>query len=552
MKRLASSIVLLLAPLAAADSKGIVVSVSPPANRVGDEVLARGGNGVDAAVAVGFALAVTWPEAGNIGGGGFMLIRPAGAKSEPVVIDYRETAPAAATKNLFVKHGKKPHLTVGVPGSVAGLALAHARFGKLPWKSLVEPAVKLAEGGFAIDKALADSLNAVLRRAKAYPELGRVYGAETGRWNPGDRLVQKDLARTLKRIAERGPDGFYKGETAKLLIEEMEAHGGLITQGDLTGYKAKQRKPIHGTYRGYDVYAPPPPSSGGICLVEMLNILETFDLKKHPRYSAQTLHLMTEAMRRAYRDRAAYLGDQDFVKNPAHLSTKEYAKGLAAGIDPKKATPSEALAGEIRLAEEKSSTTHYSVLDAAGMAVSTTTTLEDSFGSKVVVRGAGFLLNNEMTDFNHVPGVTTRKGQVGTEPNQIAPGKRMLSSMTPTILVKDGRPALITGSPGGRTIINTVLNVVVNVVDYDMPLREAVDAPRMHHQWFPDQLGLESTTWDKHTKAIARLGEMGHRMQRVRAQGDAHSIWYNPKEGKFEGVRDGRRQGRSYLSGPGA
>jgi gamma-glutamyltranspeptidase/glutathione hydrolase len=535
---------LLLAPLAAAGPKGIVVSVSPPANRVGDEVLARGGNAVDAAVAVGFALAVTWPEAGNIGGGGFMVVRPAGAKSEPVVIDYRETAPAAATKDLFVKHGRKPHLTVGVPGSVAGLATAHAKFGKLPWKSLVEPAVKLAEDGFAIDQPLAGSINAALRRAKEFPELRRVFGKGEGTWKAGDRLVQKDLARTLKRIADGGSDGFYKGETADLLAKEMKAGGGLITKDDLAGYKAKERAPVHGTYRGFDVYAPPPPSSGGVCLVEMLNILENFDLKKHPRYSAETLHLMAEAMRRAYRDRAAHLGDQDFVKNPAHLTSKEYAKKLAAGIDLKRATPSESLAGEIKLAEEKIDTTHYSVLDASGMAVSTTTTLEESFGSKVVVRGGGFLLNNEMTDFNTRPGETNRRGQVGTEPNLIAPGKRMLSSMTPTILVKGGKPVLITGSPGGRTIINTVLGVVVNVVDSEMPLREAVDAPRMHQQWFPDRVQLEASAWEKHAEAVARLEKLGHRVLKVRAQGDAHSIWYNVRKGEYEGAMDLRRAGR--------
>jgi gamma-glutamyltranspeptidase/glutathione hydrolase len=542
MNRLAFSLLLLL-PLAA-PAQGVVVSVSPPASRAGEAALAKGGNAVDAAVAVGFVLAVTWPEAGNIGGGGFMLVREPGAKAEPVVFDYREVAPAAATPDLFVKHGRKPHLTVGVPGSVAGLASAHARYGKLPWKDLVLPAVKLAEDGFVIDGWLAGSLNNALRRGKAFAELRRVYGKKDGQWAAGDKLVQPELARTLRLIAEKGPDGFYKGEIAARIVKEMAAGGGLITREDLEKYTAKVRKPIHGTYRGYDLYGPPPPSSGGICLVEMLNILGTFDLRTHKRYSGEALHLMAEAMRRAYCDRARYLGDGDFVKLPGHLTSKDHARKLARGIDPGKATPSESLAPDIALVDEKKSTTHYSIVDGSGMAVSTTTTLENSFGSKVVVPGAGFLLNNEMTDFNPRPGVTTRAGAIGTPPNLIAPGKRMLSSMTPTLVLKDGKVVLVTGSPGGRTIINTVLCVVVNVLDYGMPLGEAIDAPRMHHQWFPDRIQLEARAFDKHPEAVRALEKMGHRVTKVRAQGDAHSIWLNPKTGRYEGAIDPRRAGR--------
>jgi gamma-glutamyltranspeptidase / glutathione hydrolase len=526
--------------------QAVAVSVSPPANKVGADVLQRGGNAVDAAVAVGFALAVTWPEAGNIGGGGFMLIRPAGKGAEPVVIDYRETAPAAATRDTFVKHGKKAYLTVGTPGTVAGLYLAHKKYGKLAWKDLVAPAVKLAEDGFAIDDALARSLNRGLLRSVGCPEMRRVYGkADKSAWKAGDKLVQKDLAKTLKVIAAKGADGFYKGEVAEVLVKEMKAGGGLITAKDLQGYAAKVRKPVHGTYRGHDVYAPPPPSSGGVCLVQMLNVLETFDLKKHGRFSAKTLHLMAEAMRRAYLDRARHLGDQDFVKVPPELTSKGYAKKLAKSIDLTKATASDALAKDIPLADEKPHTTHYSVIDAAGMAVSTTTTLEDSFGAKIVVRGAGFLLNNEMTDFNPRPGVTTRAGQIGTKPNEIAPGKRMLSSMTPTIVVKDGKVVLITGSPGGRTIINTVLCVVLNVVEFGLPLREAVEAPRMHMQWLPDRVQVEEKTLDKHAAEVKKLGAMGHKVMKVRVQGDAHSIWRDPKTGKYQGVMDPRRAGRA-------
>ncbi|MBY0231934.1 MAG: gamma-glutamyltransferase, partial [Gemmataceae bacterium] len=428
-----------------------VVSVSGPASDAGRAVLAVGGNAVDAAVATGFALAVAWPEAGNIGGGGFMLVRPAGKEAEPVVIDYRETAPASATKDLFATGIRSPYDTVAVPGSVAGLALAHKRFGKLAWADLLAPAIKLAEDGVPVDDALAGSLNAVLRKKSGNAELRRVFGKEGG-WKKGDTLKQPDLARTLKRLAEKGAKDFYEGDTAALLVKEMKP--GLITAADLKGYEAKVRKPVRGTYRGHDVYAPPPPSSGGVCLVQMLNILESFDLKKDGRFSPATLHRMAEAMRRAYADRASHLGDG--VEVPAHLTSKEYGKKLAASIG-EKATPSEKVAPEIELADEKPSTTHYSIIDAAGMAVSTTTTLEDSFGSRIVVKGAGFVLNNEMTDFNPRPGVTTRSGRIGTGPNLIAPGKRMLSSMCPTLVVKDGRAVLVTGSPGGRTIINTVV-----------------------------------------------------------------------------------------------
>jgi gamma-glutamyltranspeptidase/glutathione hydrolase len=543
MKRTLVGVVVLLLPGLAA-GKGVVVSVSPPASTVGQAILAKGGTAVDAAVAVGFALAVTWPEAGNIGGGGFMLVRPAGPTSAPVLIDFRETAPAAAKQDLFVKHGRKPYLTVGVPGSVAGLVLAHGKFGKLPWKDLVAPAVTLAEEGFVIDGALAGSLHRALAGGKDFAELNRVYGKPGGgRWQSGDRLVQKELGRTLRRIAEKGVDGFYRGETAELLAREMKAGGGLITTADLAGYRAKERQPSHGTYRGHDVYCPPVPSSGA-CLVLMLHALETFDLKKEGRYSARTLHLMTEVMRRAYADRARYLGDPDFVKVPDRLVLKEYARKLAASIDATKATPSAAVARDIKLTPEKESTTHYSIVDAAGMAVSTTTTLEASFGSKVVVRGAGFLLNNEMTDFNPRPGVTTRTGLIGTAANLIAPGKRMLSSMTPTIVVKDGKVVLITGSPGGRTIVNTVLEVVLNVLEFDMPLRQAVDAARMHHQWFPDRLQVEERLMTEHPKAIEALREMGHRVMKVRWQGDAHSIGLDGKSGRYVGAQDRRRAGR--------
>jgi gamma-glutamyltranspeptidase/glutathione hydrolase len=522
----------------------MVVAVSPPGADVGLAVLKRGGNAVDAAVATAFAMAVTYPAAGNIGGGGFMVVFPGGGR-QPVVIDYREMAPAAATRTMYKKDDAiYSAKAVGVPGTVRGLALAHRRFGRLPWKEVVLPAVHLAEDGFLIDDSLADSLNWIVGSSDGFPELQRVLGKNRGKdsWQAGDRLVQKDLGRTLRLIAEQGADAFYKGPVAELIAAEMKRDDGLITREDLARYRAHVRAPIHGTFRGYDVYGPPPPSSGGTCLVEMLNILENFDLKKLGRYSPETLHLMTEAMRRAYCDRARYLGDSDFVKIPAFLTTKEYAKKLAASIDLKKATRSEDLARDIPLAKEGDNTTHFSVIDRDGMAVSNTYTLERSYGSRIVVRGAGFVLNNEMMDFNWFPGITTRHGTIGTPANQIAPGKRMLSSQTPTIVARNGKVVLLTGSPGSRTIINTVLCVVLNVVEFGMDVRQAVDAPRQHHPWFPDYLSFEGA--GDYPEAVKKLRAMGHHVGGGH-QGDAHSIWVDPKTGLYQGAADSRINGKA-------
>lgn len=522
---------------------GMVVAVSPPGALVGRDILLKGGNAVDAAVATAFAMAVTYPAAGNIGGGGFMVIHPADGR-EPVVIDYRETAPAAASKTMFKKTDSiYSHKAVGVPGTVRGMALAHARFGKLPWKDLILPAVKLAEEGFVLDSTLAWSLNSAAGSAGKFPEIAHVLGKNDGKdnWEAGDRLVQKDLGRTLRLIANDGPDAFYKGPIAELLVAEMKSGDGLITRADLANYTARERKPIHGTFRGHDVYGPPPPSSGGTCLVEMLNILENFDLKKKGRWSPETLHLIIETMKRVYCDRARHLGDQDFVKIPAELLSKEYAKKLAHSIDLNKATPSESLAPDIKIKEEGDSTTHFSVIDNDGMAVANTYTLERSYGSGIVVKGAGFLLNNEMMDFNWFPGVTARDGTIGTEANQIAPGKRMLSSQTPTIVAKNGKVVLVTGSPGSRTIINTSLQVVLNVIEFDMDIRSAVDAPRLHHQWLPDRVRFEGS--GTYPEAMARLRALGHTVVGTR-QGDAHSIWVNPKTGAYVGAEDRRIVGK--------
>jgi gamma-glutamyltranspeptidase/glutathione hydrolase len=526
-------------------SAGMAVSVSRPASEVGAALLARGGNAVDAAVATAFALAVTWPEAGNLGGGGFMVIQPAPDRGDAVVIDYRETAPAAATKDMFARGKVSPYLMVGTPGTVRGLGLAHKRFGRLPWKDVVLPAVKLAEEGFAINGPLAASLNGVLRRAPDNAELQRVYGKDGGKgaWQAGDRLVQPDLARTLRRLAEEGADAFYQGPLADLLVAEMKAGGGLITRDDLAHYQARERAPIRGTFRGYEIIAPPPPSSGGVALLEMLHMLETFDLKKQGRWSPETLHVLIEAQRRAYRDRARWLGDADFTPLPQQLLDKEYAQKLARGIDLKKATPSAELAGDIPLAGEGQQTTHFSVLDGDGMAVSNTYTLENGFGGRIVVRGAGYLLNDEMGDFNPQPGVTDRTGRIGTPPNLVAPGKRMLSSMTPVIVRRNGKVVLVTGSPGGRTIINTVLCVVLNVLEFDMPLRDAVAAPRLHHQWFPDVVHLEPALSREHPETVEAIRKMGHQIARPTQQGDAHSIFVEPGTGKILGEADRRRDG---------
>ncbi len=521
---------------------GMVVSVSAPASDIGLTILKKGGSSVDAAVAVAFALAVTYPEAGNIGGGGFMVVHP--PKAKPAVIDYRETAPAAAAKNMYPKGADRyGHKVIGTPGTVRGLALAHEKFGKLPWKTLVIPSVRLAEGGFILDKHVAGSLNQILSKTKENAEFQRVFANKQGSpWKEGDRLVQPDLAKTLRLIAEKGPDEFYQGSISGQIVAEMKSGGGLITKQDLANYHAEVRKPIHGTYRGYDVYGAPPPSSGGVCLVEMLNVLENANLKKLGRYSPQTYHLMIETMRRAYCDRARYLGDPKFTTIPKHLLTKQYAQKLFRDINSKKATPSVTLAPNIPIAEEGTNTTHFSIIDKDGMAVSNTYTLERRYGSRVVVKGAGFLLNNEMLDFNWHPGYTDRKGFIGTKPNLIAPGKKMLSSQSPTIVAKDGKVFLVTGSPGGRTIINTVLCMVVNTIDFQMNVRQAVEAPRFHHQWFPDKAYLEKKGATE--TLVKQLKSMGHQIQLLPSQGDAHSIRVDPKTGFYFGAADKRRSGK--------
>jgi gamma-glutamyltranspeptidase / glutathione hydrolase len=529
-------------------SHGAVVSVSAQASRVGLQTLERGGYAVDAAVATAFALAVTYPAAGNIGGGGYMLVVPALKGAEGTVFDFRETAPAAARRDMFVaKDSRTPHRRVGVPGTVSGLALAHSRHGRLPWRDLVMPAVELARDGFELDAAVAAELNKVLVKSdkSQFAELHRVFGRAGGTaWSAGDRLVQGELAAVLARIAEQGAAAFHTGKTADLIIREMQRGGGLVTAADLADYRPVVRKPLRSTYRDCEILSVPPSSSGGTTLALALNMLETFDVRSQGRWSSDTLHLMIESMKRAYRDRAAYLGDPSATLIREKLLDKKYARQLAATIDRKRATPSGVLAGEIPIAAEGEHTTHLSVVDSDGTAVSMTYTLESLFGSRVVVTGGGFLLNDEMNDFNWLPGITTSKGRIGTAPNQIAPGKRMLSSMCPTVVRRDGKTLLITGSPGGRTIVNTVFCIIVNVVDYEMDVREAVDAPRLHHQWLPDEVRIEPTLAEEHGEAIDALVQLGHAFAEKRErQGDAHTIRIDPKTGEIQAAADRRTSG---------
>ncbi|BAH39377.1 MAG TPA: gamma-glutamyltransferase [Gemmatimonas aurantiaca] len=531
-------------PKAAVEApRGMVVSASAIASDVGRNVLAAGGNAVDAAIATGFALAVTYPTAGNIGGGGFMVIRfPDGRAT---TIDFREKAPAASSPTMFtdstgnyssrIHHNS--HKSVGVPGTVAGFALAHQKYGKAKWNGLVGPSATLADTGFIVPTGLAASLAGVRTKLStdsgslaAYYKAGQPYSA-------GDRLVLGDLGKTLGRIRDQGRDGFYKGTTAQLIAAEMRRGGGLITEADLVAYQAAERAAVRGTFNGYDIISMPPPSSGGVAMIEMLNILEGMDLKAMGHNSPQYVHSLVESMRRAFRDRALYLGDPDFTQPPiAKLTSKTYAKELRATIDPNKASPSSP--ADVAQGYESDETTHYSVVDKDGMAVSVTYTLEAGYGLGAVVDGAGFLLNNEMGDFNGKPGLTDSTGLIGTTPNIAQPGKRMLSSMTPTIVARDGKLVAVVGSPGGRTIINTVLEVVLNLTAFDMPVQDAVNAPRLHHQWLPNTVTVERVGFSEAT--LDALRAKGHVVRVGGQQGTAHSIAIDPKTGKRLGAADPR------------
>ncbi|SFF60627.1 gamma-glutamyltranspeptidase / glutathione hydrolase [Salegentibacter agarivorans] len=529
---------------------GMVVTSHYLASEVGRDILAKGGNAIDASVATAFALAVTLPSAGNLGGGGFLVYH--GSNGDKTSFNFREKAPLASTPNMFLgKDGKikdnsnhEGLLSVGVPGTVAGLYDAHQKMGSLPWQELLQPAIELAENGFESTYNMNWFLNWVKDKKDdaLYAATAKTFlknGEEV--YKPGETWKQPDLAKTLKRIQKNGADGFYKGKTAKLIADFMKKHGGLITEEDLAKYKAEELEPVTGTYRGHEIVAMPPPSSGGVALIEMLNILEGFNLEETGHNSAASLHLLTEAMRRAYADRALYLGDPNF--NPEmpieKIISKKYAAELREGIEIKKASLSDsANFNNAHLQYESPQTTHISVVDKEGNAVSLTYTLERSYGSKIVVEGAGFLLNNEMGDFNPIPGHTDTRGLIGTKPNLVAPEKRMLSSMTPTIVAKNGKPLLVIGSPGGRTIINTVLQVIVNTIDHKMNVAEAIESPRIHHQWLPNRTRFEDWGISPDTKRIYE--EMGHEVYEAGNQGQAMGIYIDWETNLIYGAADSR------------
>ena len=532
---------------------GAVASSSAIASEVGIQILQDGGNAIDAAVATAFAMAVTHPSAGNIGGGGFLVYH--GVNGETTTFDFREKAPLASTKDMYLdadgkvinnEMGPIDHFSikaVGVPGTVAGLELAHQRLGSLDWSKLLTPSVELARQGIPITFKLHDDFNNPRRKSwfGNYPSSQKIFYKDNGKpYLPGDLWKQNDLADTLERIQSEGRNGFYGGKTAQLIADFMATNDGLITLEDLRKYRAIERKPIKSNYRDYEIVSMPPPSSGGIIISEMLNILEHYDLEKIGHNSAQYLHILTEAMRRGYADRANYLGDPDFNEDMPleRLLSKEHAEDLRKTINlSKKSTSDPALFAEIYESDE---TTHFSVVDKAGNMVSLTYTLEFGYGSHIVVEGAGFLLNNEMGDFNEQPGVTNIKGEIGTPPNQIRPEQRMLSSMTPTIVAKDGIPLFATGTPGGKTIINTTMQTILNIVDHGMTIAEAIEAPRIHHQWLPDITTFEKRGISADTQATYE--SFGHEVRTRNSIGSAMGVYRDPETGVISGAADSRAE----------
>ena len=517
-----------------AAAHGMVVAQEKIGARIGADILRQGGNAVDAAVATGFALAVTYPRAGNIGGGGFMIIHSA-ERREDVAIDYRETAPAATTRDMFLGADGKPDiamsrdsaLSIGVPGTVAGLALALEKYGsgKFTLANLLKPAIELARDGFVISDDMADTLPGSARRFSRWPAAAKIFSRPDGSsLREGDSLVQTDLAVTLSAIAAQGSRGFYQGPVAEKLAAGVREAGGIMTVDDLKSYQPVIRTPVRGSYRGFEIISMPPPSSGGVVLLETLNILEGFALPDMKQGSAPSLHVMIEAMKRAYADRARYLGDPGFISAPvAALMSKEYAARQRAGIDLDHATPwTDALsATPPPPPRESSNTTHFSIVDSSGNAVSNTYTLNFPYGVGLVADGTGVLLNNELDDFTAAPGASNAFGLVGFEANLPGPGKRPLSSMSPTIVLKDGKPVLVTGSPGGSRIISTVLQVIVDVLDYKMDIASAVGAPRLHHQWLPDEVRIERGFSDE---TLTILKTMGHKVVEPMGQTSANSI----------------------------
>ena len=527
-------------------ASGMVAAQNSLAAEVGAQVLADGGTAVDAAVAVGFSLAVTLPRAGNLGGGGFMLIHDA-ETDQTIAIDYREMAPPAATRDMFLDDdgnadpakSRFSHLAAGIPGTVAGLHLAHQKYGRLPWKRLLQPAIDLARGGMLVSYDLAGLLKArQSRMCRNEATCGYFYKAGGEPYEPGERLIQADLADSLQAIADDGPDAFYRGAIAAKIAADMRAGGGLIDAAALTTYKPVIREPLRGTYHGYEIVTMPPTSSGGVHILQMLNVLEHFPLTAMGAGSADSVHLLAEVMRLAYADRSKHLGDPDFYPVPVDwLTSKKYAEQLADTIDMKKARPSSEVAAGVAPLPESEDTTHFSIMDRDGNVVANTYTLNLSFGSAIAVKGAGFLLNNEMDDFVSKPGVPNAFGLLGGTANAVESGKRPLSSMTPTIVFSDGKPWFATGSPGGSRIITTVLQMLVNVIDHGMNVAGAAAAPRMHHQWYPDQLQLE-TGFSPDTIEI--LQGRGHNVSaNLRSMGSLQTV--ELKDGVFRGASDPRR-----------
>ncbi|HEX5086118.1 MAG TPA: gamma-glutamyltransferase [Blastocatellia bacterium] len=533
---------------------GMVSSVSEIASQVGVDVLKRGGNAVDAAVAVGLALAVVWPSAGNLGGGGFMMIRRADGKA--TAIDYREMAPAAAHRNVYLNEKGEyidesstyGHAAAGVPGTVAGLAYALEKYGTMKWAQVAEPARKLAAEGFPVWYQLERSLKGASKQLSRYPETKRIFLRDGNPYEAGEIFKQPELAAVFKRMIKQGPREFYEGRTAQLIEETMKraANGGKpwMTVEDLKNYKPVEREPLRGTYRGHEIITMPPPSSGGVAMLEMLNILERYDLKSMGAGSSQAIHTMVEAMRRAFADRAQFMGDPDFVKVPvAGLISRKYADKVAETINPEQASTSEVVRNGDPLPYESPETTHFTVVDKDGNVASNTYTINDSFGNKITVEGAGFLLNNEMDDFAAKPGAPNDYGLIQGEANAVAARKRPLSSMTPTIVLKDGKLYFAVGSPGGPTIINTVTQVIVNIIDHGMNIQQAVDWPRVHHQWMPDQITYEP--YGLAPDVLNRLQSMGHKFGKPRYMGDAEGVMIEDNTGVRLGASDPRLDGKS-------
>lgn len=535
---------------------GMVVSAESLATRAGVEMLKKGGNAIDAAVAVGFALAVTFPEAGNIGGGGFMLIRF--AKGTSTMIDFREKAPAKASRTMYLdaagnvipNKSEYGPLAAGVPGSVAGHLYALEKYGTLKREQIIAPSINAAENGIFLSERLADGLKQNLKEFSGFSSTLKAFTKNGSSYNEGELFRQPDLAATLKAISEKGRDGFYKGDVADKIVAEMkrsaslpDVQGGIITHEDLMDYRAVEREPLYGAYRGYEIITASPPSAGGVVLLQMLNMLERFDLRSKGHNSSQAVHLFAAAAQRAYADRSEFLGDPDFVKIPTKsLISKAFAKARGESIDSLRAVASTTIRPATNVELDQHQTTHYCVADGFGNVVAVTTTLNGLYGCKTVVDGAGFFLNNEMDDFSAKPGVPNMFGLIGAEANSIAPNKRMLSSMTPTIVLKDGKPIFSAGARGGSRITTAVANIIINVIDFGMNIRDAVESPRIHHQWLPDEILYE-------TNGLARdvmdnLRRMGYTLKHTPVfNARAEAIMIDPKTGMFLGGPDPREEG---------